>query len=252
VAAIGYLRYCDRNGDGLLEKPYRPNDWADNVRRSVWVTYDQALYGAALQAGATLALRIGETTRAERYQQEAAKARHALNRHLWLSDRGYYANYIRPDYTEAHVSIDTLLALYFGLAEPHVIPTVLKAMRRLQTRYNPDQPYGDWGVMSVFPSYGRPRDLFGKSVHPYCYHNGADWPYWDGVYGAVLLAHEDDDWQYVLTRWWSYGLEQGWLTPVEYYSPAYPVGGMLQGWSAMPAAVLLQHKEQMPRWTMPS
>ena len=42
----------------------------------------------------------------------------------------------------------------------------------------------------------------------------------------------------VLTRWWVYGLEQGWLTPVEYYSPAFPVGGMLQGWSSMPAAIL--------------
>lgn len=252
VAAIGYLRRCDGDGDGLLEKPYRPNDWADNVRRSMWVTYDQALYGAALRAGAALALRMGETARAETYQQEADKARHALNRRLWLPDRGHYANYIRPDYTEAHVSIDTLLALYFGLAEPHAIPAVLQAMRRLQTRYNPDQIYGDWGVMSVFPFYGRRRDLFGKSANPYGYHNGADWPYWDGVYGAVLLAQEDDDWAYVLTRWWSYSLEQGWLTPVEYYSPAYPVGGMLQGWSAMPAAVLLRSKEDVLPWTMPT
>ncbi|MCX7851386.1 MAG: GH116 family glycosyl hydrolase, partial [Caldilineales bacterium] len=113
VAAIGYLRRCDRNGDGLLEKPYRPNDWADNVRRSVWVTYDQALYGAALRAGAALALRMGETTRVEAYEQEALKARAALNRHLWLPDRGHYANYVRPGYTEAHVSIDTLLCLLY-------------------------------------------------------------------------------------------------------------------------------------------
>ncbi|MCS7040106.1 MAG: hypothetical protein NZP34_10910, partial [Caldilineales bacterium] len=195
---------------------------------------------------------LGVTTGVVPYVQLAVKARAALNRHLWLPDRGHYANYVRPGYTEAHVSIDTLLALYFGLAEPHFIPAVLKAMRRLQTRYNPDQAYGDWGVMSVFPFYGHPRDLFGKSANPYCYHNGADWPYWDGVYGAVLLAHEDDDGSYVLTRWWRYSLEQGWLTPVEYYSPAYPVGGMLQGWSAMPAAVLLQPKESMPLWTTPT
>ncbi|MCS6828546.1 MAG: hypothetical protein NZ553_18175, partial [Caldilinea sp.] len=64
----------------------------------------------------------------------------------------------------------------------------------------------------------------------------------DGVYGAVLLEREDDDWRYALTRWWTYSLEQGWLTPVEYFSPPYPPGGMLQGWSSLPAAVLLRHQ----------
>ena len=58
------------------------------------------------------------------------------------------------------------------------------------------------------------------------------------MYAAVLLRRHDPLGLEVLSRWWSYGLEQGWLTPVEYFSPAWPVGGMLQGWSSMPAAVL--------------
>lgn len=56
----------------------------------------------------------------------------------------------------------------------------------------------------------------------------------------ILLERHDPVGMEVLLRWWDYSLEQGWLTPVEYYSPAFPVGGMLQGWSSMPAAALLQ------------
>jgi hypothetical protein len=41
-----------------------------------------------------------------------------------------------------------------------------------------------------------------------------------------------------VTRWFEVGLLQGFATPVEYYSPFYPVGGMLQGWSAFAAFVL--------------
>ena len=46
------------------------------------------------------------------------------------------------------------------------------------------------------------------------------------------------DGSYPLTRWFEVGLLQGFATPVEYYSPFYPAGGMLQGWSAFAAFVL--------------
>lgn len=236
--ALAYLSSQDRNGDGLLEKPRRPNDWADNVYRSIWVTYDQALYAAALYAGAVIARRLGQNMLADRYVQEAGRACRALDR-LWLPDRGHYANYLRPSGGETNLSIDTLTVLYFGLADEEKARRLLAAARRLQTRFNEEQPFGDWGVMCVFPLYSHRKDLFGKSANPYRYHNGADWPYWDGVYGAVLRERGDEDADYVLVRWWEYGLERGWLTPVEYYSPAYPEGGMLQGWSSMPAAALL-------------
>jgi|GEM_PF-5255591 len=119
-----------------------------------------------------------------------------------------------------------------------------EAARSLQTRFNLRQPYGDWGVICVYPNYLNQSDLFSKSELPYCYHNGADWPYWDGVYAALLNRQGDPDWRYVLTRWWEVGLQQGRLTPVEYYSPTYPSGGMLQDWSAVPAAVLVKVLEE--------
>ena len=93
--------------------------------------------------------------------------------------------------------------------------------------------------MCVFPPYSVAADLFDISADPGRYHNVTDWPYWDGVYGQILREMGDHpDWHYVLTRWWEYSLEQGWLTPAEYYSPGYPPGSMLEGWSSMPAAAL--------------
>ncbi len=240
--AVNYLVSSDRDGDGLIEKSYKPNDWADNVRRSIWVTYDQALYAAALQAAGRIAALREEDSNSTYYYGKSIQAQQALHNHLWDEGRGHYVNYCRPGLIESHFSIDTLLILRYKLAHEDRARRMLRAARCLQTRHNSIQPYGDWGVMSVFPPYGRQADLFSKSADPYRYHNGADWPYWDGVYAECLKAHGDPDWVYVLTRWWEYGLAQGWLTPVEYFSPPHPAGGMLQGWSSFPAVVLAQNE----------
>lgn len=242
--ALLFLSSRDSDGDGLIEKPYAPNDWADNVRRSVWVTYDQALYAAALEAGARLAQLARDPDAAALFKECAEEALHGLHAKLWLEEKSHFANYLRPGFLEDHFSIDTLIVLFYGLADPARSQAMLSAARQLQTRFNSAQPFGDWGVMSVFPPYRRPEDLFSKSAQPYHYHNGADWPYWDGVYAAVLRRADDLDWQYVALRWWEYSLSQGWLSPVEYYSPAYPPGGFLQGWSAMPAFALLEPTPQ--------
>jgi hypothetical protein len=242
-AATHYLMGRDRDGDGLIEKPYKANDWADNVRRSTWVTYDQALYAAALKAATRMAIQCKEDDAAALYRHKAEAARQALDVRLWDSIKGHHVNYRRPGFAEDHFSIDTLTTLYYDLVDEEKAKRMLTAARQLQTRYNRRQPYGDWGVMCVFPPYREPRDLFSISADPYRYHNGADWPYWDGVYADILMRRADPDWRYVLTRWWEYGLEQGWLTPVEYYSPPYRVGGMMNGWSAMPAAVLARRAE---------
>ncbi|MDW8053588.1 MAG: GH116 family glycosyl hydrolase [Anaerolineae bacterium] len=240
-AALHYLIKQDKNGDGLIEKQHAPNDWADNVRRSSWVTYDQALYVAALKAGAELARARKHTEEAEHFLSKADRALKALNTALWLPHKSHFANYRRADFIEDHYSIDTLIVPFFGLSDQRQTRSLLLASKRLQTRYNSDQPFGDWGVMSVFPPYRNQKDLFGKSAQPFHYHNGADWPYLDGVYGSVLKRVGDPDWLYVITRWWEYSLSKGWLSPVEYFSPAFPPGGMLQGWSSMPALALIEN-----------
>ena len=238
-AAIEYLISRDTDGDGLIEKPYLANDWADNIKRSVWVSYDQGLYIAALRAYALFEERLGQSKEARRYQNLAEKAQQAMIRELWDEELGYFVNYRRPGFTEKNLSVDTLVTLYFDLLEePYKTRLLESAKRLLVASQNRQQPFGNYGLLCAYPPYACREDLFDKSASPYRYHNGADWPYWDGMLASILLRNRDPLAIDVLTRWWIYGLEQGWLTPVEYYSPAYPVGGMLQGWSSMSAAVL--------------
>jgi hypothetical protein len=59
------------------------------------------------------------------------------------------------------------------------------------------------------------------------------------VYAQLLMEHGDPDWSYALTRWWQIQLDNGWLTPVEYHSPAHPPGAFLQGWSGMAVSAML-------------
>ncbi len=239
--AMRYLISLDKDGDGLIEKPYQANDWADNINRSVWVSYDQALYIAALKAYAHLLPHLKDETGSEYYLALAKNALQAMRRELWDEKLGYFVNYKRPGFTESNLSVDALVALYYHLLdEPETQSVLAAANGLLRASQNSQQPYGDYGLLCAYPLYSNQADLFDKSALPYCYHNGADWPYWNGMLADVLLERHDPAALDVLSGWWRYGLAQGWLTPVEYYSPLYPVGGMLQGWSSMPAAILLR------------
>ena len=105
----------------------------------------------------------------------------------------------------------------------------------LETRNN--ARYGEFGTLCVYPPYAASARLVEKSAYPLRYHNGADWPYLSALYAFAKKLY-GMDYRYPLTRWFTVGLEQGFATPVEYYSPYYPAGGMLQGWSAFAAVVL--------------
>ncbi len=247
VLAI-HRRYAslDRDGDGLPEKPRNDRDWADNVYRSGLVTYDVALYHGALRAIATLARDTDEALQ-EDASRRARKVRDVADRQLWLPRRGHYVEYLAEDgFVEDHLAIDTLTAARFGLAGETRTRSLLRAAQHtLETRHNPAQPYGDWGVMSAWPPYRRRSDLRSKSAFPYRYHNGADWPYWDGLEAELLLSAGLPGWEYPLLRWWQVGLAEGWAAPVEYYSPPYGRGALLQAWSSLPAAVALRWRDRV-------
>jgi len=83
------------------------------------------------------------------------------------------------------------------------------------------------------------------SAFAYRYHNGADWPVWDGLYAELLVEAGMPGWEYPLLRWWQVGLAQGWASPVEYYSPPYGRGAVLQAWSSLPAAVALRWRQRV-------
>jgi predicted NodU family carbamoyl transferase len=75
-----------------------------------------------------------------------------------------------------------------------------------------------------------------KSSQDYEYHNGGNWPYWSAIYAyAKYLAGRD--YRYPLESWFSYNLERGIFTPVEYFSPCRKSGSTLQAWSGAAAFV---------------
>jgi glycogen debranching enzyme len=200
----------------------------------------------ALNAAAETARHLGESNDATTYAQDAYQISQLLQIHNWDDTLGHYLDYRRTgDYgghplIENHLALDTLLALRFDATTPDKAEHVLTAMHdRLQTRNNVFQPYEDWGVMSCWPPYRHRADVFGRSSRAYNFHNGAEWPYLSAIYAQLLLERGDPDWHYVLTRWWEIQLEHGWLTPVEFHTPAHPVGAPLQGWSSLFVGAML-------------
>lgn len=225
------------DADGIPIKPFHDRDWADNVFRQGAVTYDVALYYGALAK----ASRIDGA-----FAAGAQALRRAAAKRLWLDDKGYFAEFVQSDgYAETHLAIETITAIHFGLATEEQSRKILKAVKQLLfTRNNQAQPFGDWGVMSVFPGYSARTKRRGKSLFPYRYHNGADWPYWDGLLAWTLAERNDPDYQYALTRWWEDGLEQGWPEPVEYFSPPFGRGSPLQAWSSLSLRAIYEAKKQ--------
>ncbi|WP_324716876.1 hypothetical protein U7230_00895 [Carboxydochorda subterranea] len=268
VRAARYLLEADVHDEGLARKPYDTLDWADNVFRSGWVTYDEALRAAALgRAGAILArlARWGDPPREEgleelatssarlalarRLEEAHRRARLAINEKLWLADRGYYAEYVEPpagggtapSVPEPHLAIDTLTVLLWDLAPVDRARRVLDQTEiLLESRRNHRQPCGDWGVMCCFPPYRDRRRLTGKTRFPYRYHNGAEWPYWSAVLALLRMRYGTGDWRYPLVRCWEVGLANGRAAPVEYHSPPYAPGSPNQAWSSMPAAAMVR------------
>jgi hypothetical protein len=230
------------DADGLPVKPRHDRDWADNVFRSGLVAYDLGLWVGAAEALAALAAGRDEALRREAIAA-AARARSGLEARLWRAC-GWYADYAALDgFSEEHLALDSLTLLAFDAAPPERSLAVLEAVRRrLETRRNDRQPYGDWGMLCAFPPYRRRADLRGKSAFPLRYHNGGDWPWLDGLYAGERLRRGLAGWRYPLTRWWEACLARGWPAAVEHFSPAYGRGSLLQAWSSLPAAVALAHR----------
>ncbi|MFI4935445.1 MAG: GH116 family glycosyl hydrolase [Caulobacterales bacterium] len=240
LAAI-FERYRRLSGaEGLPVKPRNDRDWADNVYRDGLVAYDLGLWVGALDALARLGERQ-DPPLAEEARRTAVSARQAIDPALWCG--AWYADYVRPDGSaEDHLALDSLILLRHDAVPEARARLTLEAVRaRLESRHNQDQPYGDFGVLCAFPPFARRTDLRGKTAFAYRYHNGGDWPWLDAVYAAERLRRGLGGWRYPLTRWWRSCLEAGWAGPVEYFSPPFGRGSLLQAWSSLPAAVALKY-----------
>ncbi|WP_428242458.1 hypothetical protein [Gynuella sp.] len=238
------LQSCVDATTGVMIKPENRRDWCDNVVRQGYVVYDSLLYCRAIECLREIFLFVDQHELAADLSDDIANAPESLRKLLWDDESGY-RNYINSDaacspVSESNVSIEQALAAVFDIGSEASQRAVLdRVSARLETCHNLEQPFGDWGVMTCFPLYEHVPNLVEKSSYPFRYHNGSDWPYLSGMLAWAKMRHQRDDWRYPLTRWFSYSLEQQWLTPVEYYDPVYGRGSFLQGWSGMPAAAML-------------
>jgi glycogen debranching enzyme len=241
-AADGIVRRCDARG--LPTEPENDRDWADNVVRHGVVGYDVGLAYGALRAAADLSDAGGDPAAAARaagWRASASRMRDAAMEVLWDDAAGRFREFVRPDGREpGTTAIDTSTLLRFGLADERTARRTLDTFaRELETRAWPDGPLHDWGVACLRPTYPAWVPRRGKSRFPHRYHDGAEWPYWSGVYAEQRLRRGLDGWRYPLTRWWEVGLARGLSTPVEYHSPPWPPGSPATGWSSMPTAAVL-------------
>ncbi len=244
VEAI-FRRYIgfDSHGTGLPIKPRHDRDWADNVYRHGYVSYDVGLWIGVLDVIA----RHGATCDASVAQEASelvVQARNSLDGAL-LQPSGWYADYgIKGDFVEDHLTLDSLTLLRFDAVPAERARTVLGHVQALlETRNNDRQPYGDWGVMCAWPPFKRVADTRAKSAFAYRYHNGSDWPYLSGLYAEQRLRFGLDGWDYPMLRWWKTCLENGWIGSVEYFAPPFGRGSLLQGWTGMHAAAILEYRE---------
>jgi hypothetical protein len=236
-----YARLAD--GRGLPLKPRHDRDWADNVYREGAVAYDLGLWIGALDAVVVLGARLDPPLAAKAVEL-AAQARGAMEKAL-VTPGGWFADYATPaGFVEDHLSLDSLTLLRCDAVPLARAAAVLDAVQaRLESRRNRVQPWGDWGMLCTFPPFKRRADTRAKSAFAFRYHNGADWPWLDGLYAGERLRRGLDGWRYPLTRWWETSLANGWAGAVEYFSPPFGRGSLLQGWSSLPAAIALAHAD---------
>lgn len=239
-----YQRLCA--GGRLPLKPHNDRDWADNVYREGLVSYDLGLWLGALDAIVALGPELDPELVA-RAKAAAIAGRKAIDAELWSDEAQGYADFLTPaGFAEDHLMLDTLtLSRYDGVPEQKSRKTLAAMATELESRNNHAQPYGDWGVLCAFPPYKRPSDVRAKSAFAFRYHNGSDWPYLDAIYAEERLKRGLGGARYALVRWWEVSLANGWAGAVEYYSPPFGRGSLLQGWSGLPAHVAVRFRDQL-------
>ena len=226
--------YCDETGLLVKSGEYNRRDWADEVNRYGYVTYDEVLYARALYCFSKM-LKLENDAAEVKYYDRYAQVRESVNKYLWMEDKGYYLNFTNGDYTEDNLSIDTVLAVIYGISDKEQSKRLLENCERmLDSRNNSDvEPFG---MFCVYPLYRSLKGAVNKSATPFNYHNGADWPYWSAMlaYAYKMYGFE---YEFALKNWFFYNLEKGNYTPVEYFSPYCKDGSLLQAWSSAAAFV---------------
>ena len=129
---------------------------------------------------------------------------------------------------------ESALAILYGLANAQQREKLFESLRSLESAYNDDIDHGDWGVLNAWPLY--------EGFTPYDYQNGTDWPFLDGINAGARFKYGNADWEYPLTRWWTFNREQGSERVLpEHLSPVDMDGGDQQAWSVFPIVSFIRY-----------
>jgi len=128
------------------------------------------VHAQAWRTLAEIATILGHNADAHIYTHRAEAIDHAVNTHLWLDDKGYYAMYLYGrDYPIVNPRAETLgesLAILYGTADAN--------RSRLITERNPTTPFG-------------PAIFYPQIADQPAYHNNALWP-WVAAYWTLANA----------------------------------------------------------------
>ena len=223
---------------GLIVKAGRYNrrDWSDQINRTGYVTYVELLYTRALFC---LSRIVGtrDENRARRYREMSERTKDAINAILWDEEKGYYINYKSGDFVEDNLSVDTILAVLFGVSDKSRTARLLDNFSRLlDTRNNRFLRTGNFGLTCVYPCYRGVDRCFSRSVQPFAYQNGASWPCWSALVAYAQMKN-GREYTYALTSSFLRNVKEGRYTPVEYDSPLGDPGSPLHARSSAVAWV---------------
>lgn len=246
VKVIQHLSmYCDDTGLLYKEGRYNQRDWADEVNRYGYVAYDEILFARALYSIAQIYKLKNNETQFAYYMDWYKKVKEAINDILWREELGYYVNFTNEDYTEDNLSIDTVFAVIFDIADETRSKRMLFKMEQMLETQN-NGVGENFGSMCVYPFYKKIDAARNKSTQSFNYHNGANWPYLSAMY-AYAKRKYGMEYKYLLTIPFEYNLKKGNYTMIEYFSPYCKDGSLLQGWSGA-IAFVLDEKISMGFW----
>lgn len=233
--ALNHLLSLDTDGDSLPEKPEGSlQDWLDTIPRSGEVLYNQVLFYRALSDLSELSELAGLQTQALELSETAEIVRASVNEQMWNEEGGYYFESCYQELCEDRLTNESSLAALYGVVEDENRDRLFDSLLALESRSNRAIRHGDWGVLNAWPFY--------EGFVEYEYHNGADWPFIDGINAGARLLHGNADWYYPMTRWWEYDNEK-WpeRTLPEHLSPVDTSGGDYQAWSVNPIAMFVRY-----------
>lgn len=233
---LTHLAELDKDGNLLPEKPANSlQDWLDTIPRGGEVLSNEILYYRALRNMTELAEYIGESAHATVFHRHSLLVRYQINELFWNDQNGYYFERCENGVCEDRLTNESALAVLYDVVLPENRERLLKSLEQLETRYNKNLIYGDWGVVNAYPAY------FGSRA--YTYQNMTDWPFLDGINAGARLKYDIGDWYYPLTTWWMYFQTQKkeMEKMPEFVSPIDTSGGRSQIWSVNPIVSFIRY-----------